>query len=176
MLRRVVIAVFAFVIASGVGAIFLGVSALFDPATRELGVASVLAGLFALMDEAASAGDPGNAIAALGHVIWIVVVATCAAPLAVAVLIGEAAGARSLVWFSGVSGVLAGASPWIARAAKGLERTREMNDAEGRLALLFFLTGALTGAIYWLIAVPPPRDESAPKPSAAPAARQIGKS
>ncbi|MEK4033768.1 hypothetical protein WOA01_12635 [Methylocystis sp. IM2] len=31
-----------------------------------------------------------------------------------------------------------------------------MTDAEGRIALLFFLTGALTGAIYWLIAAPPP--------------------
>ena len=72
----------------------------------------------------------------------------------VAALIGEAAGARSLVWYSGVSGLLAGASPWIARAAKGLERAQSVTDAEGRLALLFFLTGALTGAIYWLIAAP----------------------
>ena len=74
----------------------------------------------------------------------------------------EAAGARSFVWYSGVSGLLAGASPWIARAARGLERAQSVTEAEGRLALLFFLTGALTGAIYWLIAAP---GSDSPRPS-----------
>jgi hypothetical protein len=67
-------------------------------------------------------------------------------------LIGEIAGARSLVWYSGVSAALAGASPWIARAAMGLDRAREASPLELRIALLFFLTGAVAGAIYWLIA------------------------
>jgi hypothetical protein len=156
MLRRLVTLTFGFVIAAGVGAVFLFVSALFDPATREAGFVTVMAGLFAALDEAAVDGDPSQAFSALGFIVWAVVIATCAAPLAVAALIGEAAGARSLVWYSGVSGLLAGASPWIARAARGLERAQSVTDAEGRVALLFFLTGALTGAIYWLIAAPRP--------------------
>ncbi len=154
MLRRIVVMIFGYLIAAGVGAMFLIVSALFDPATRELGLASVMAGLFAAFDEALAEGDPSQAVTAIGFVIWAVIVATCAAPLAVAALVGEAAGARSLVWYSGVSGLLAGASPWIARAARGLDPAQPMTDAEVRLALLFFLTGALTGAIYWLIAAP----------------------
>jgi len=154
MLRRLIVMCFGFVIAAGVGAVFLVLSALFDPATREAGLGPFLGGLFAVIGEALDDGDPEQAAAALGFVIWAVVIATCAAPLAVAALVGEAAGARSFVWYSGVSGVLAGASPWIARAAKGLERARQMSEAESRLALLFFLTGALTGAIYWLIAAP----------------------
>lgn len=154
MLRRLVVMSFGYVIAAGVGAIFLVISAFFDPATREAGLASVVAGLFAIMGEALNDGDPEQAFAALSFVIWAIVIATCAAPLAIAALVGEAAGAHSLVWYSGVSGLLAGASPWIARAAKGLERAHQVNEAESRLALLFFLTGALTGAIYWLIAGP----------------------
>lgn len=161
MLRRLVVMIFGFVIASGVGALFLFFSALFDPATREAGFVTVMSGLFAALDEAAADGDPAQAVSALGVIVWAVTVATCAAPLAVAALIGEAAGARSLVWYSGVSGLLAGASPWIARAAKGLARTQSMTEAEGRLALLFFLTGALTGAVYWLIAAP----KASPPPS-----------
>ncbi|MGJ0392072.1 MAG: hypothetical protein ACR650_04845 [Methylocystis sp.] len=153
-MRRLVVMSFGFVIAAGAGAVFLVVSALFDPATREAGLASVMAGLFAMLDEAFNEGDPADAVAAIGFVIWAAIVATCAAPLAVAALVGEAAGARSIVWYSGVSGVLAGASPWIVRASKGLERAHSASAAEGRLALLFFLTGALTGAIYWLIAAP----------------------
>ncbi len=154
MLRRIVIMIFGYLIAAGVGATFLVVSALFDPATREFGLASVMTGLFAAFDEALVDGDPAQAVTAIGFVVWAVIIATCAAPLAVAALVGEAAGARSLVWYSGVSGLLAGASPWIARAARGLDPAQAMTDAEGRLALLFFLTGALTGAIYWLIAAP----------------------
>jgi hypothetical protein len=156
MLRRIVVMIFGYLIAAGVGAIFLLLSAIADPATRELGLTSVMAGLFAAFDEALADGDPSQAMSAVGFVVWAVVVATCAAPLAVVALVGEAAGARSLVWYSGASGLLAGASPWIVRAARGLDRAQAMTDAEGRLALLFFLTGALTGAIYWLIAAPAP--------------------
>jgi len=145
---------FGFVVASGAGAIFLVVSAMFDPATLEAGFSAAMAGIFAIIDETLQNGTPEDAFAAFAFVLWAVVIATCIAPLAIAVLVGEAAGARSLVWYSGVSGVLAGASPWIARAAKGLERARSVSAAEGRIALLFFLTGAVTGAIYWLIAAP----------------------
>jgi hypothetical protein len=156
MLRRLLVMTFGYLIAVGVGAIFLVISALFDPSTREAGFVAVMSGLFAAVDEAIVDGDPSQAVSALSYVLWAVVIATCAAPLAVAALIGEAAGAGSLVWYSGVSGLLAGASPWIARAAKGLDRAQSVTDAEARLALLFFLTGALTGAIYWLIAATKP--------------------
>lgn len=160
MLRRLILMFFGFVIATGVGAVFLFVSALFDPTTREAGLAPIIGSLFAAVDEALNEGDPAQAFEALGFVIWTAVIATCAAPLAIAALVGEAAGARSIVWYSGVSGMLAGASPWIARAAKGLSRVNSVTDAEGRIALLFFLTGALTGAIYWLIAVPAQRAQA----------------
>lgn len=164
MLRRAVLMLFGFVLAAGLGAIFLVVAALFDPATREAGFAATMAGVFAFIEEALSFGDPQDTVAAFAFVIWAIIIAVCVAPLAVAALIGEAAGVRSLVWYSGVSGLLAGASPWIARAAKGLDRAQSMSPIEGRLALLFFLTGALTGAIYWLIAAPRAQPQSPPHP------------
>lgn len=154
MIRRLVLMSFGFVVAVGVGAIFLVVSALFDPATREAGFSAAMAGVFAILDDALRDGDPQDAAASFGYVAKAIVVATCAAPLAVAALIGEIAGVRSIVWYSGASGVLAGASPWIARAARGLDRAQNVTPLEGRIALLFFLTGAVAGAIYWLIGAP----------------------
>jgi hypothetical protein len=154
-MRRIVVMAFGFVLAVGAGAIFLIVSALFDSATREAGFAAAMSGIFALIEEDASAGGLEDPLTTFGFIVWAIIIATCAAPLAVAALIGEIAGARSLLWYSGVSATLAGASPWIARAAKGLDRAREASPLEIRIALSFFFTGALTGAIYWLIAAPP---------------------
>ncbi|MEF3366525.1 hypothetical protein V3H18_08270 [Methylocystis sp. 9N] len=168
MIRRLIVMAFGFVVAIGVGAIFLFVSALFDPATRELGFEAAIAGVFAFIDEGLREGDSETPFAAFGFVLWAIVVATCVAPLAVAALIGEIAGARTLVWYSGVSATLAGASPWIARAAKGLEPTREANPLESRIALLFFLTGAVTGAVYWLIAAPAAPERLDARPASRP--------
>ena len=165
MMRRIVVMAFGFALAVGVAAIFLIVSALVDPATREAGFAAATSGLFAFVEEDVRAGGWSDPLATFGFIVWSMIIATCVAPLAVAALIGEIAGARSLLWYSGASATLAGASPWIARAAMGLDRAREASPLELRIALLFFLTGALAGAIYWLIAAPPPaRQMARPKP------------
>jgi len=152
MFRRLVVIVFGFVVAAAAGSMFLGVGALIDPATREAGFEAARAWLFAIMDEAMNDGAPEMTAAALGLVFWATLIATCVAPLAVAALIGELAGARAWVWYAGASAVLAAASPWIARAAKGLSNARQASPMEGRIALLFFLTGTVTGTVYWLIA------------------------
>jgi len=164
MIRRLVVMAFGFLIAVSVGAIFLIVSALFDPATREAGFAAAMSAVFAFVGEELPSGEFGDPFATFGFIVWAIMIATCAAPLAVAALIGEIAGARSLVWYSGVSATLAGASPWIARAARELDPAREASPLEIRIALLFFLTGALTGTIYWLIAAPPAHQTARPKP------------
>lgn len=148
MLRRLLLVSVGFVVAAGAGMIFLPLAALTDATIRDAGLTAVFAALL----DAADGYDPEDALAAIGFVLWAMGVAVCAAPLAIVALIGEAAGARALAWYSGGSAILAAAAPWILRAARGSARAGEMNAAEGRLALLFFLTGALTGAIYWLIA------------------------
>lgn len=163
MLARIALMTFGFATAAGAGAIFLVVASFFDPMTREAGFSATMAGVFVILDESVLGGEPARAFAAFTSVIWAIMIATCVAPLAVAALVGEIAQVRSLVWYSGVPAVLAGASPWIARAARGLAPASETNPVESRIALLFFLAGALTGALYWLIAAP-----TAPAPAAPP--------
>ena len=142
---------FGFIVAASAGALFLPLAALFDPIVREVGFDTAASGLFAALDDA---GDPTAGFAALGFVFWSILIAVCALPLAVAALIGEIAGARKWVWYVGVSGFLAAASPWIARATRGLAQAHRASPLELRIAALFFLTGAMTGWIYWLIARP----------------------
>lgn len=141
-------------IASGSGVFLLVMAALFDPATRETGLIVAMNGIFYIFDEAMKFGDPTETIAAFFEGARAIAIAVCIAPLAAAVAIGEALDVREPIWYAGVSGVFAGASPWIARAALGLDKAHEATPIEARLALLFFLTGVFTGALYWMIAVP----------------------
>lgn len=152
-LRRLLVIAFGFVIAAGVGMIFLPIAALLDATLRESGSAFALESLFSAAADSFDGRGPEETVAALGFVLWAMGVAACAAPLAIVALIGEAAGARVYTYYAGATAVLAAASPWILRAARGAP-SLEANAAEGRLALLFFLSGALTGSIYWLIAPP----------------------
>ncbi len=94
-------------------------------------------GLFAFVDEDVRAGGWSDPLATFGASLPTTI-ATCVAPLCVAALIGEIAGARSLLWYSGASATLAGASPWIARAAMGLDRAREASPLELELRCCFF--------------------------------------
>lgn len=156
-MRRVAIILCGFAVAAGAGALFLVVAALFDPATRDAGFAATVNGFFLVFAEALEGGEPEDALLALAAAARAIVVAVCIAPLAVVALIGEAAGVRALAWYSGACGLLAAAAPWIARAARGLDVTRAASPVEARFALLFFLAGVVTGAIYWLISAPAKR-------------------
>lgn len=148
MFRRLVVMSFGFVVGAAAGMVFLPIALFFEG-----GSAETVTGLLGAALEALEDGAADDAIASVGFILWAVGVVTCAAPLAVAALVGEVAGVRAYTWYAGASALLAAASPWIARAARGSARVGEMNAAEGRLALLFFLAGALTGTIYWSIAV-----------------------
>ena len=156
-MRRLLVMVFAFLTASCSGVLALALLVLFDPTTRETGFVVALNGIFHILDEAMQNGDPANLIEGFFAGTRAIAIAVCVAPLVFVAVIGAAMGLRQIAWYSGVSGVLAGASPWIARAALGLDQTHEASPVETRIALLFFLTGAFTGALYWSIAVPKDR-------------------
>jgi hypothetical protein len=157
--------IFAFLIAAGVGAVFLPVAALFDPAMREIGFDATIAAFVGIIDDLAWDGSPDVAASAVSFVLWAVFVGVCAAPLAMAALIGEVAGVTGWAWYAGASGALAAASPWIARASRGLENAHRASPLEARFALLFFLTGVVTGSVYWLIAVRAARRDRRDPPS-----------
>jgi hypothetical protein len=148
VLRRAVTLVFGFLLATGVGAIFLPLAAILDPAVREIGAGAV----FALARNAGRGIDPALGFIALADWLWAAVIAVCVAPLAFVAVVGEAAGQRGWLWHAAGCGFLAAAAPWIARAAHGSPRAQDATPLELRIAALFFLTGVLTGTVYWLIA------------------------
>jgi hypothetical protein len=148
MFRRLIVIVFGFLIATGVGGIFLPIAAFFDPVTREAGFDATMAGYFAIVDELMRDGSPEIAVSAVGFVFWAVFIGVCVAPLAIAALIGEVARVSAWTWYAGASAFLAAASPWIARASRGLENAQRASPLEARFALLFFLTGVVTGTVY----------------------------
>ena len=153
LLRRILVMVFGFVLAASCGALFLPIAALSDATVREAGFEAAIGGLFAMLDETARRGDPAAGLEALSLVFWAILIAVCVAPLAFAALVGEIAGARGWSWYVGASGFLAAASPWIARGARAQPSGRPPTQMEIRILGLFFLTGALTGALYWLASV-----------------------
>jgi hypothetical protein len=152
LLRRILVMVFGFVLAASCGALFLPIAALSDATVREAGFEAVIGGLFVMLDTARD-GDPAAGFEAIGYVFWAILVAVCVAPLALTALVGEIAGARGWSWYVGATGFLAAASPWIARGARARATDHPPSQTEMRVLGLFFLTGALTGFLYWLVAV-----------------------
>ena len=151
ILARALLIAFALACAAAASLLFLPFAALFDAATRDAGLAVMMNALAALTDrvvEEQSASPYADFLGALARAA----LAVCAAPLVVVALIGEAAGVRAFAWYVGGAGALAAASPWIARAARQSDRALTASPAEARAALLFFLTGAVGGTVYWLIA------------------------
>ncbi len=69
----------------------------------------------------------------------------------IAVLIGEIARVRSSLWYAGATGVLAASVPWLARAAFHTQKAVSASPEELRFAFVFFLTGAASGFVFWLI-------------------------
>jgi hypothetical protein len=153
LLRRILVMGFGFLLAASCGALFLPIAALADRTVREAGFEAAIGSLFAMLDETARNADPAAGIEALGLAFWAILVAVCVAPLAFAALVGEIAGARGWSWYAGASGFFAAASPWIARGARAQASGRPPSQMELRILGLFFLTGALTGFVYWLVAV-----------------------
>jgi hypothetical protein len=150
--RRVAVMGFGFVLAACAGALFLPLAALADSSIREAGFDAAVRAFYAFLDRSLDDGDPTLGVERVAYVLWAILVAVCVAPLAFAALIGEIAGARNWTWYVGASGVLAAASPWIARGAGGKASARPPDPTELRILALFFLTGALTGLLYWAIA------------------------
>lgn len=151
MLRRLIAIIFGFVVAATAGSLFLAIGALIDPTARESGFQSARTWLYAMMGEAMmKSGATEMAASVLGMVFWAILIATCIVPLIVAALVGELAGMRAWAWYAGASAAIAAALPWI--AATWLAYMGQGNPMEGRVALFLFLTGMVTGSLYWIIA------------------------
>ncbi len=149
--RRGLVVVFGLLVAIAAGLIFLPVAAALDPTTRRAGTDFVHFALYSIA-ETEFQGSPALAAAELTRFIWAAVVAVCVLPVTLAALIGEAARTRSILWYVGASGLVAAAGPWLARAAFHLERAATATPQELRFAVIFFLTGAFSGLVFWALA------------------------
>lgn len=128
------------------GLIFLMIAATFQPAMGQLFAGLSLASLYAFIEALLVANDTGTAPQGAFLALWLLTVGVIALPPAVVALIGEFAGWRSFVWYSGATGALTAALPWMARgSASG-------TSSEADITLMLFLTGALAGFVYWAVA------------------------
>jgi hypothetical protein len=154
LIARTIVVIVALAVAVAAGLVFLPIAALVDPVTRAAGAAFSASGIFALLVASFSWAGPDQAAGAFVLALWTIAVMICVAPVILVALIGEIAGIGSGLWYVGATGLIAAGLPWIVRAHH-LEQARAdaaAGEVEGRLALIFFLTGACSGLIYWLIA------------------------
>ncbi|MGO9673256.1 MAG: hypothetical protein ACLPSF_03645 [Methylocella sp.] len=150
-LRGAILSLFGLTVAIAAALVVLPIACLVDPATRQAGAAFAHFAFFSLANPDL-AESPAFAAAELARFLWTVVVAVCVIPLAMTVLIGAAARAHSLIWYAGGTGFIAALAPWVARAAFGSAKAVSASPAELRFAFVFFLTGAVSGFVFWLLA------------------------
>jgi hypothetical protein len=150
-LRGAILSVFGLTVAVAAALVVLPIVCLLDPVTRQAAAAFAHFAFFSLAD-AGLAESPAVAVSELAHFVWTSVVAVCVVPLAITVLTGAAARVRSLIWYVGATGFIAALAPWVARAALGTTKAVSASPAELRFAFVFFLTGAASGFVFWLLA------------------------
>lgn len=155
--RRVVLVPLGLALAIPAGLLFLLIGGSIDAASRQLVGNLTFSGLMAL------AGDIGQSgsLEAFGVLIFglmLIASIVLVAPLVLVALVGEIVGWRTYVWYAGGCAALTAAIPWIVRGGPlsgGASRTEviaAVNAGELRITLLLFLTGAVSGFVYWLIA------------------------
>lgn len=153
--RRFLLVPIGLTLAIPAGAMFLAVGAVLEPAARAfLGNVS-LSGLLALLFDV-SDGQELEAFGIFLFRLMLLVSMLLIAPLMLVVLIGEVLRLRSYVWYSGACGVTTALVPWLLRAGQGSAMSDTVTDpaqvAELRITLLLFLTGVVSGFVYWLVA------------------------
>lgn len=145
--RLLLLVPLALLFAIPAGMLALGAVALFDPVVALFSGEVVWAGMWSLMDRLSDVDDPApvleGAFTGLSRAAATLLVAP---PLFVAA-VGELAGLRNLLWYSGGTGAITAAIPWVVRAAQ-----RTPTPEEVHITLALFVTGAAAGFVYWLIA------------------------
>lgn len=172
LVGRLFLLVLGLVIAIPFGAVALAVGVALEPAARELAGTLGFATLWSILADLAAGEPPDERAVALFTAFSTAVFALLVAPPALVALIGEVLGWRAFLWYSVATGLVTAALPWAGRARGGLSRFSDAAlQAEGRLTLILFVAGAMTGCVYWLVAgrsAGRPRAPLAPAVEAAP--------
>ncbi len=146
-MRRAFLVLVGLVLAWSAGTLFLAIGGLMVPATRELAADLTLGSFLAAIAALASADSPDRVWIAVAVAFWTLTAALLILPPLVSAVVGELAGARSFVWYAGVSGALTAGIAWIGHAGG-----HGPNPTETKLLTLLFLTGAVAGLVYWMVA------------------------
>jgi hypothetical protein len=153
LIGRLFLLVLALIIAIPFGTITLAVGVAVEPAARELAGALGFATLWSILGDLAAGEAPDERAIALFTVFYTAVFAILVAPPALIAVVGEVLGWRAFLWYAVGTGAATAALPWAGRVRGGLSRLSEAAlQAEGRITLVLFVTGAVTGCVYWLIA------------------------
>ncbi len=150
-LGRILLAVFALVLAIPAGAVTLAAGVLLDPVVRETLGRLGLVGLFAGLSDLAQGLSPDMAVMAVllfAQALGLLLIL----PPVLTALIGETLGLRSPFWYGGATGALTALLPWLARGGPPPAAGSAAAGAEARLAAILLVTGAVSGGVYWLIA------------------------
>jgi hypothetical protein len=153
LIGRLFLLVLGLVIAIPFGTLALAIGVAIEPAARELAATLGFATLWSVLSDLAAGEPPDERAVALFTAFSTALFALLVAPPTLVALIGEVLGWRAFLWHAVGTGAVTAALPWAGRARGGLARFSETAlDAEGRLTLILFITGAVTGSVYWLIA------------------------
>jgi hypothetical protein len=161
LLGRIVLFLVALILAIPAGTVTLAIGVIMEPTAHELIARIGVAIMDALFTEAI--GDGADLfVRDVLFSLWFLSLILLIAPVGLVALIGETIGSHSFVYYSGLTGLLTAAIPWLIRG--GFVQTPAI-AAELRLTGLLFLTGAVAGLVYWAIAgrtagrrreIPPP--------------------
>jgi hypothetical protein len=146
-MRRLFLGLIGLALAIPAGAVFLTMAGLLAPETRELAGDFTVASALVLLDSAFNGEGPNLAFAMAAGGFWALTTAVLCLPPILTAAIGAAAGVGSYVWYGGGSGVLAIAIAWLGRPAG-----QSLDMADSKILALLFLTGAVSGLVYWAIA------------------------
>jgi hypothetical protein len=152
LIGRLFLLVLGLVIAIPFGVLALAIGVALEPAARELVGTLGFATLWEILGDLAAGDLPDERAVALFTAFSTAVFALLVAPPALVAVIGEVLGWRAFLWYAAGTGAVTAALPWAGRARGGFARFSDAAlAAEGRITLILFATGAVTGCVYWLI-------------------------
>ena len=149
---RALLLVAGLVLAIPAGALTLMIGIAREPAAQELIGALGVASFEAILEGVPFDDAPEMVAGTLELGLWTLSMSLVVLPPTLVALMGEIAGTRSFVWYGGAGGLLTAALPWLVRGDIPTGAMSPALAAEGRLTALLFLTGAVAGLTYWLVA------------------------
>ena len=148
-MRRLVVTLVALCLAIAAGTLFMAVAGLAAAATRDIAIDLGLTQLMLLLAGMAQGDGPDAVWSVVALAFWLTTVAVLVLPAVVTAVGGELFGTGSFVFYSGGSALIATAIAWLGHAGQSSPRG---GSGEPKLLLLVFLTGAVSGLVYWALA------------------------